>query len=388
MMAWHEPGGKKPNDPWKGKQSGNQGPPDLDEVLSNLSKKLGGKFGGGRRGGGNDSEVMKFGGGLAVIIAVLVWGFSGLYTVREAELGVKLRFGEFSENVQPGLHWKPTFIDEVTPVDVRSVSSMPTSGFMLTKDENVVRIEMDVQYRITDPYRYLYNVMNPEDTLLQAMDSALRYVVGHNTMDNVLTSGREQVRAETWEELASIIEPYETGLEIIDLNVQLARPPEEVKDAFDDAIAAQEDEERFVREAEAYAREVEPQARGRVKRILEDANAYKQKKVLDAQGDVARFNQILPEYKAQPEVTRKRLYLETIEQVYGNSNKVLVDVESGNNLMYLPLDRMTKGAPQSATGNSFIEPNSRSNQRAPVGVGSSPNSSRERTDRFNNGGRN
>ncbi|MBW8191030.1 FtsH protease activity modulator HflK [Neiella marina] len=381
-MAWHEPGGNKPNDPWKGKKSGNQGPPDLDEVLTNLSKKLGGKFGGGRGGrGGNDSDVMKFGGGLVVIIALLVWAFSGLYTVREAELGVKLRFGGFVDNVQPGLHWKPTFIDEVTPVDVRSVSSMPTSGFMLTKDENVVRIEMDVQYRVTDPYLYLYSVMNPEDTLLQAMDSALRYVVGHNTMDNVLTSGREQVRSETWQELSNIIDPYRTGLEIVDLNVQLARPPEEVKDAFDDAISAQEDEERFVREAEAYAREVEPQARGQVKRILEDSNAYKQKKVLDAQGDVARFNLILPEYTMQPEITRKRLYLETIEKVYSNTSKVLVDIEGGNNLMYLPLDKIMKSTPQTSTKSAFSDSNRSS--RAPVS--SSPSSSRERTDRFTSG---
>ncbi|MCM2678467.1 FtsH protease activity modulator HflK [Echinimonas agarilytica] len=384
MMAWHEPGGKKPNDPWNGKKQGDQGPPDLDEVLSNISKKLGGKFGGGRPGGGNDSGAMKFGGILVAIILLVVWGLSGFYTVREAELGVKLRFGQYAGTVQPGLHWKPTFVDEVTPIDVRTVNSMPTNGFMLTRDENVVRVEMDVQYRISDPYLYMYSVQNPDDTLRQAMDSALRFVVGHTDMDDVLTSGREQVRAETWEEIQKIIDPYNTGLDIVDVNVQQSRPPEEVKGAFDDAISAQEDEQRYIREAEAYAREVEPQARGRVKRVLEDARAYKEKKVLDARGDVARFNQLLPEYLAQPEVTRKRLYLETIEEVYGNSNKVLVDVDGGNNLMYLPLDKIMSGEKRTKTDSNMTQPKrTRSTQSAPIN-----SSGQERNDRFNAGGRN
>lgn len=386
MMAWHEPGGKKDNDPWKGKQQGsNQGPPDLDEVLGNLSKKLGKFGGGGRRGGGSDGEAFKVGGMLIAGIAALVWGFSGLYTIKEAELGVNLRFGEYIGTVQPGLHWKPTFIDTVQPIDVRSVNSMPTQGFMLTKDENVVRVEMDVQYRIADPYQYMYSVSNPQDTLRQAMDSALRYVVGHTTMDNVLTKGREKVRADTWEELQKIIEPYKTGLEIVDVNVQQARPPEEVKGAFDDAIAAQEDERRYVREAEAYAREVEPKARGHVKRILEDARAYKEKKVLDAKGDVARFNKLLPEYKAQPEVTRKRLYLETIEQVYGNSSKVLVDVEGGNNMMYLPLDKIMSQS-QSYSPRTRVSTDTRQSANSKSQIPQS--TGRDRGDRFSSTGRN
>lgn len=386
LMAWHEPGGKKDNDPWKGKQQNtNQGPPDLDEVLSNLSKKLSGKFGGGgRRGGGGDSDAFKLGGMLVAGIAALVWGFSGLYTIKEAELGVNLRFGEYIGTVQPGLHWKPTFMDQVTPIDVQAVNSMPTQGIMLTKDENVVRVEMDVQYRIADPYLFMYSVRNPTDTLTQAMDSALRYVVGHTNLDSVLTSGREKVRSDTWEELRKIIDPYQTGLEIVDVNVQQIRPPEEVKDAFDDAIAAQEDERRYMREAEAYERKVEPKARGQVKRILEDARAYKEKKVLDAKGDVARFDKLLPEYLAQPEVTRTRLYLETIEQVYGNASKVLVDVKGGNNMMYLPLDQIikTRGVDSEAPR---ISTSSGARQRTSIGTQTSSNSSRERNDRFNSG---
>ncbi len=383
-MAWHEPGGNKNKDPWKGNQQGNSsGPPDLDEVLSNISKKLGGTFGGGRRGGGKDADAFKFGAILVAIIAIGVWAFSGIYTVKEAELGVKLRFGEYVGTVDPGLHWKPTFMDKVTPIDVQAINSMPTSGFMLTRDENVVRVEMDVQYRIADPYLYLYSVQNPEDTLTQAMDSALRYVVGHTDLDSVLTTGREQVRADTREELEKIIEPYKTGLEIVDVNVQQARPPEEVKDAFDDAIAAQEDERRYIREAEAYAREVEPKARGQVKRILEDARAYKEKKVLDARGDVARFSKLLPEYLAQPEVTRKRLYLETIEQVYSNTNKVIVDVEGGNNMMYLPLDKIMGDANAVSPRVRNNTDSRQSNQTLPLG-----STGGERNDRFSSSGRN
>ncbi|MFR9720806.1 FtsH protease activity modulator HflK [Aeromonas diversa] len=341
-MAWNEPGNNgKDRDPW-GNNGKNQGPPDLDDLFKNLSRRFGGLFGGGNRSGGEFSRV---GLSVAVAVGVVVWVVSGFYTIKEAERGVVLRFGEYSHIVEPGLRWKPTFIDKVIPVDVESVRSLPASGFMLTQDENVVRVEMDVQYRVVDPKAYLFSVTNADESLRQATDSALRYVVGHNTMDDILTTGRERVRSETREGIEQIVEPYQMGLQVVDVNFLPARPPEEVKDAFDDAIAAQEDEQRFIREAEAYAREVEPKARGQVKRLEQEAEGYKSQVVLKAKGEVARFNELLPQYLAAPELTRQRIYIETMEEIYQNANKVLVDLPQGNNSMiYLPLDKLATGS--------------------------------------------
>jgi membrane protease subunit HflK len=295
-------------------------------------------------GGGNGSSSGKtFGGiGAAIIFAILVivWGLSGVYTIREAERGVVLRFGEFSKFVEPGLQWKPTFIDTVRPVDVQTIRSMPSSGSMLTEDENVVRVSMEVQYRIIEPYKYSFAVTSPEESLSQAFDSAIRYVVGHSKMDSVLTSGRELARQSVRDELNGIIESYDMGLAVVDLNFKDARPPEEVKAAFDDAIAAQEDEQRFINEAEAYSREIEPRARGQVNRMGQEAQAYKEQVTLKAQGEIARFEELLPQYLAAPEVTRTRIYLETMEQVYSSTSKILVDTEGTGNMMYLPLDKI------------------------------------------------
>ncbi|AHX62427.1 MULTISPECIES: FtsH protease activity modulator HflK [Aeromonas] len=364
-MAWNEPGNNgKDRDPW-GNNGKNQGPPDLDEMLRKVSRRFGGLFGGGKSGG----DVGKFGLSIALVVAVVVWVVSGFYTIREAERGVVLRFGEYSHNVDPGLRWKPTFIDRVIPVDVESVRSLPASGFMLTQDENVVRVEMDVQYRVVDPEQYLFSVTNADESLSQATDSALRYVVGHTKMDDVLTTGREKVRQETWQVIDGIIEPYQMGLQIVDVNFLPARPPEEVKDAFDDAISAQEDEQRFIREAEAYAREVEPKARGQVKRLEQEAEGYKSQIVLKAKGEVARFNELLPQYQSAPELTRERIYLETMEELYQQANKVLVDMPAGNNSMiYLPLDKLSGKAnaaqPARPAGTPAVEPAQPSNEGA------------------------
>jgi membrane protease subunit HflK len=338
-MAWNEPGGNN-NDPWKNKGGKDQGPPDLDEVFKNIMAKFG-KFGGGK--GGSSSGGKSFGGiGLSVILGIIVavWVLSGFYTIREAERGVVLRFGEFSHFVEPGLRWKPTFVDSVVPVDVQTVRSMASSGSMLTQDENVVRVEMEVQYRILEPYKYSFAVTSPEESLSQAFDSAIRYVVGHSKMDAVLTSGREVARQNVRDELQAIIESYDMGLAIVDMNFKDARPPEEVKAAFDDAIAAQEDEQRFINEADAYAREIEPRARGQVNRMAQEAQAYKERVTLEAQGEIARFEELLPQYKAAPEVTRSRLYIETLEEVYSNTSKILVDTQGTGNMMYLPLDKI------------------------------------------------
>ncbi|VDZ70046.1 FtsH protease regulator HflK [Klebsiella aerogenes] len=282
--------------------------------------------------------------GIVAAAAVIIWAASGFYTIKEAERGVVTRFGKFSHLVEPGLNWKPTFVDNVQAVNVESVRELAASGVMLTSDENVVRVEMNVQYRVTDPERYLFSVTSADDSLRQATDSALRGVIGKYTMDRILTEGRTVIRSDTQRELEETIRPYNMGITLLDVNFQTARPPEEVKAAFDDAIAARENEQQYIREAEAYTNEVQPRANGQAQRILEEARAYKTQTVLEAQGEVARFAKILPEYKAAPEITRERLYIETMEKVLSHTRKVLVNDSKGGNLMVLPLDQMLKGA--------------------------------------------
>ncbi|MDB1122337.1 FtsH protease activity modulator HflK [Vibrio algarum] len=353
-MAWNEPGNNngnnngRDNDPWgnkddRGKQSGgrDQGPPDLDEVFSKLSQKLGGKF--GKKGGipsigGGSGGAIGF--GLIAVVAFAIWVFSGFYTIGEAEKGVVLRLGKYSHIEDPGLNWRARFVDEVTPVNVQAIRALRASGTMLTKDENVVTVEMGVQYRVSDPYKYLFRVTNADDSLRQATDSALRAVIGDSLMDSILTSGRQQIRQSTQETLNRIIDNYDMGLIIVDVNFQSSRPPEQVKDAFDDAIAAREDEERFIREAEAYKNEILPKATGRAERLKKEAQGYTERTVNEALGQVAQFEKLLPEYNVAPSVTRDRLYLDTMEEVYSSTSKVLIDSESSGNLLYLPMDKL------------------------------------------------
>ena len=362
-MAWNQPGNNgQDRDPWgsSNNQGGNsggngnkggreQGPPDLDDIFRKLSKKLGGLGGGkGSGSGGNSTQSPRppMGGRVVGIVAaavVIIWAASGFYTIKEAERGVVTRFGKFSHLVEPGLNWKPTFIDDVTAVNVESVRELAASGVMLTSDENVVRVEMNIQYRVTDPERYLFSVTSADDSLRQATDSALRGVIGKYTMDRILTEGRTVIRSDTQRELEETIRPYNMGITLLDVNFQAARPPEEVKAAFDDAIAARENEQQYIREAEAYTNEVQPRANGQAQRILEEARAYKTQTILEAQGEVARFAKILPEYKAEQEITRERLYIETMEKVLSHTRKVLVNDNKGGNLMVLPLDQMLKG---------------------------------------------
>ncbi|WP_394128611.1 FtsH protease activity modulator HflK [Vibrio hepatarius] len=358
-MAWNEPGNNngnngRDNDPWGNNNRGNkggrdQGPPDLDEVFNKLSQKLGGKFGGK---GGKGSSIGGGGGalgfGVIAAIAIAIWFFAGFYTIGEAERGVVLRLGKYDRVVDPGLNWRPRFIDEYEAVNVQAIRSLRSSGLMLTKDENVVTVAMDVQYRVADPYKYLFRVTNADDSLRQATDSALRAVVGDSLMDSILTSGRQQIRQSTQETLNEIIDSYDMGVVIVDVNFQSARPPEQVKDAFDDAIAAREDEERFEREAEAYRNDVLPKATGRAERLKKEALGYSERVVNEALGQVAQFEKLLPEYQAAPEVTRNRLYLDTMEEVYSNTSKVLIDSESSGNLLYLPIDKLA-GEGQSQT---------------------------------------
>lgn len=391
-MAWNQPGNNgQDRDPWgsSNNQGGNsggnkggrdQGPPDLDDIFRKLSKKLGGLGGGGKggdnsRGSGNGGKLV----GIVAVAAVVIWAASGFYTIKEAERGVVTRFGQFSHLVEPGLNWKPTFIDQVQAVNVEAVRELAASGVMLTSDENVVRVEMNVQYRVTDPERYLFAVTSADDSLRQATDSALRGVIGRSSMDRILTEGRTVVRSETQREIDETIRPYNMGITVLDVNFQAARPPEEVKAAFDDAIAARENREQYVREAEAYANEVQPRANGQAQRTLEEARAYKARTVLEAQGEVARFAKILPEYKAAPEITKERLYIETMERVLSHTRKVLVS-NSNNNLMVLPLDQLMRGQGSSSSTRSSQESSSLmrlpstsgSNDRASSGSSFSP----------------
>lgn len=381
-MAWNEPG-KGDKDPWKNKGGSNQGPPDLDDLLKDLSSKVSSIFGGKSSGSSNNSgNAGSALGLLAILVVVIVYAYTCLFTINEAERGVKLRFGEYVDVVEPGLSWKWTFIEHIIPIDMQTTRDLPAAGFMLTQDENVVHVEMQVQYRVVNARNYVFSVTNADASLEQALDSALRYVVGHNNMDSVLTSGREDVRQQVWQELDKIIEPYNLGLLVVDVNFKDARPPEEVKDAFDDAIAAQEDEIRYLREAEAYARGIEPRARGRVSRMEQEAIAYKQQTILDAEGAVAKFEKLLPEYLAAPEVTRKRLYMATMEKVYSNTSKVMVDVDGGNNMMYLPLDKII--GQQATTIPRTLTQSVPANIQQPSQVNSSSSGRSDRYDRGRN----
>ncbi len=336
-MAWNEPGGGN-KDPWGGR--GDQGPPDLDEIVRKMQNKFSGLFGGGARKSGGDS-----GGGIAVVALVLliVWlVYDSVYVVEPAERGVVTRFGAYVETLQPGptVRW-PRPIEHVYKVDVDQVRSVPHKAQMLTKDENIVEVKLAVQYKIKDARAYLFNVRDPDASLMQAVQSALREVVGKSAMDYVITDGRDAIAVSTQQLTQEILDKYGTGLEVIKVNLQDANPPEQVKGAFDDAIKAREDEQRLKNEAEAYANEVIPKARGGAARQLEDAEAYKAKVTAEAQGNADRFTELLAEYEKAPQVTRERLYLDAMESVLSRSSKVLIDSKNDRNIIYLPLDRLS-----------------------------------------------
>ncbi|WP_420885586.1 FtsH protease activity modulator HflK [Candidatus Profftia tarda] len=357
MVLKHPSNNEQDRDPWghrrtntdksrehSNKSNRGQSPPDLDEIFRNISKKISRMCGKGTssintsqtRTPINNTVII-----CSIAACVLIWAASGLYTIKEAERGVVISFGKFNHLVQPGLNWKLNFIDEVTPVNVESVRELAASGVMLTSDENVVRVEMNVQYRVTQPEAYLFNVTNADDSLRQATDSALRAVIGKYSMDKILTEGRTIIRTDTHTVLEETIKPYNMGITLLDVNFQTARPPEEVKAAFDDAIAARENEQQYIREAEAYSNEVQPRANGQAQRILENARAYKDRTILEAQGEVGRFIRLLPEYRLSPEFMRERMYLETMEHILRSSRKLLIDNKS-NQLMVLPIDKLIR----------------------------------------------
>ncbi len=337
-MPWNQPGGND-NDPWGGGRKPS-GPPDLDALLRKLMARLGGNpF---RKGGGAGGSRGLLG---LALVAALLWVASGFYIIDEGERGVVLRFGKFVSVADPGPHWHlPTPIEKVETVDVDRVRSFNHRATMLTQDENIVDLELAVQYRLKDPVDYLFQVRQPDITVQQAVESALREAVGRSKMDYVLSEGRAAIAATTKRLTQEILDFYKTGLMVTTVNLQQSQPPEQVQDAFNDAIKAREDNVRFINEAEAYANGIVPQARGEAARVVEEANAYREQIVARAKGDAARFTKLLAEYRKAPDVTRERLYLETVESVLANTSKAVVDTRQGNSLLYLPLDRLV--APQ------------------------------------------
>jgi membrane protease subunit HflK len=370
-MAWNEPGGGK--DPWGGK-GGDQGPPDLDEVVKKLQDKFGGLFGGGKSskdgpsfgadGSGPGSKTVS----IVIAIALLGWLASGIYLVQPAERGVVLQFGAYSETTEPGPHWHIPFpIETVKLVDVDAISSFRHKAQMLTRDENIVDVELTVQSRIQDAADFLFQDRDPKKTMQDAIETAVRETIGKNDLDFILTQGRSAIADRIKQGAQGLIDAYKAGLVITSVNMQPAKPPEQVKSAFDDAIKAREDKEKLENQAEAYANQVVPEARGGAARALADARAYKDRVIAEAEGDVSRFVAILKEYKRAPEVTRERLYLDALETMLGQTNKVMLDTEGGNSLMYLPLDQliqnrsMSNSAPD--TGSSSMSSESSRSQK-------------------------
>lgn len=354
-MAWNEPGNKgKDNDPWGGgggRGNDNQGPPDIDEVIKSLTGKLSSLFGGKGSGGSGSGGAGGSGGtagnlsagliAIIVLIVAVIWAAMGFYTVDESERGVVFRFGKIrDEIVTPGLRWNPPLIDTVQKINISRVNTRSYSNDMLTTDENIVHVSIAVQYVVQDPVAYAIQVRDPQRSLDHASESAIRHVVGGTTMDRVLTQGRADVAAEVRTRLQSYMDSYQTGILVTQVNVENAQPPNAVQAAFDDVIRAREDEQRAQNQALAYANRVVPEARGEAQRIIEQANAYRDQVIARAEGEAYRFDQLLLEYQKSPLVMRERLYIDALQAVLSNSSKILVDVEGGNNMFYLPLDKI------------------------------------------------
>jgi modulator of FtsH protease HflK len=354
-MSWNEPGGGDKKDPWSGR--GNEkGPPDLDEAIRSIQEKLGGIFGGG--GSNEPGSSMKSMGYLAAG-AVVLWGLSGFYIVDEGNHGVVTRFGKYTDTTQAGLNWHiPAPIEQVQIVNVKqqrfievgyrsggaqqTLGSVPREALMLTKDENIVDVRLAVQYQVKDAKQFLFSVANPSETLKQVTESAERGVIGSSNMDFVLTEGRSEIVAQIGKEIQEIMDAYQSGIQITSVNLQDAQPPEPVQGAFEDAIKAREDQQRLINEAQGYSNDVVPKARGAAARKSQEAEGYKEQVIAQAEGEATRFSNLLVEYKKAPDITRRRLYIETIESVLSKTNTVMIDVKGGNNLLYLPIDKLAK----------------------------------------------
>ncbi|MBL8487624.1 MAG: FtsH protease activity modulator HflK [Rhodocyclaceae bacterium] len=353
--------GNRPEGGGGGGGRGGGGPPDLEELWRDLNRRLSGMF--GRRGGGGGGggpglppiNLRQFGGGvgLLLILVLVVWMGSGFYIVDASQRGVVLQFGRFKETTDPGLRWRlpwPIQSHEIVNLSgVRTVevgyrgsekNKVLKEALMLTDDENIVSVQFAVQYLLKDPQNYVFKNRHPDDAVVQAAETAIREIVGKSKMDFVLYEGRDQIAANTQKLIQDILDRYETGIQIRSVTMQSTQPPEQVQAAFDDAVKAGQDKERQKNEGQAYANDVIPRARGAASRLMEEANGYKGRMIATAEGDASRFKQILVEYNKAPEVTRNRLYLETLQQVYSSTSKVMIDARGNGNLLYLPLDKL------------------------------------------------
>jgi len=358
------------NDPQWGK-SNNGGPPDLEELLRKLNRKvssmMGGKGGSEKSGGGGGAQGFAPGIGLIAVIVVLIWAASGFYIVNEGQRGVVLRFGEKTEIKEAGPRWHlPYPIETVEVVNLSQVrtvevgyrdnvkNKMLKESLMLTDDENIIDIQFAVQYYLSDPADYLFNNRMPDENVRQAAETAIREIVGKNKMDFVLYEGREQVAASATKLIQDILDRYKSGILISKLTMQNAQPPEQVQAAFDDAVKAGQDRERQKNEGQAYANDVIPRASGTAARLIQESQGYKQSVIANAEGDASRFKQILVEYERAPGVTRERMYLDMMQQVMGNVSKVMVDQKNGNSLLYLPLDKLMEATRASGTSGASV----------------------------------
>ena len=338
-MAWNEPGGGK--DPWGGNRN-DQGPPDIDEALKKLKEKLSSFGGKGGSGGGAGGASFKSIFPIALFMLAVIWGLMGVYQVDATEEAGVLRLGKYDSTQREGLHWNPRIYDSVITVAVSEERQYSTRGLMLTQDENIVEVALSVQYNVSSAKDFVLSIRAPETTLKQATDSALRHVVGSTGLDGVISTEREQVAIATADKLQDLLDLYSSGIRIIKINIEDARPPNEVKAAYDDVIKAREDLERLVNEAQAYSNGIIPEARGEAQRLREEAEGYMSQVVSKSEGEANRFTALLKEYEKAPEVTRERLYIDAIEQVMTDSTKILLDTEGGNNMLYLPLDKLVQ----------------------------------------------
>ena len=352
-MAFNDQGnGKSPWDPNR-----NQ-PPDLDQIVNEWQKRFNQLFGGKSGGSTSRKGPPSY---LLVLMALFLWILTGLYQVDDSERGVVLRFGEYSQTTTPGLKWHiPWPIESVEIVNVNVVNRFKQQTTMLTSDENIIVVDLVVQYRKTNPTDYLVNVRDAEETLSEVSEGAIREVAGKTVLDFILTEGRSEISIQTQDLIQRTLDEYGTGISITKVNLQDANFPLQVEDAVQDAIKAREDKERFAFEAEAYANDIVPKARGEAARMVQEAEAYKSKVIADSEGDADRFNKLLVEYQLAPKVTRDRLYIEAIESVYSNSNKVLMDSDGSGNLIYLPIDKLLEQNKRDQVQSSPM-PNSSSN---------------------------
>ncbi len=391
-MAWNEPGnGEK--DPWGNRGDG--GPPDLDEVIRNMQRKLSGIFGGGSSNNNDSSDDgSSLGLGFIVAIIVVVWLASGIYIVDAPERGVVTQFGKYTETTLPGPHWHIPFpIEKVEIVDVDESrtaeigfrsnagrSSMVASeALMLTQDENIIEMKIEIQYRVEKPADFLFNVENPVRTLQQMTESAVREVVGRSLMDDVLTTGRQDVAIKAEKLLQSLLSDYGTGLLVTSFNIPDAQAPAQVQAAFDDVVKAGADKVRMKNEAEAYANDIVPKARGAAFRVVQEAEAYKSQILAKAQGETSRFLQVMKEYEKAPEITRERLYLDTMESVYSRTQKVMVDVsKESSNVLYLPLDKMRGGSSSAPTRIDLSDMTTYPTSNSSTNIGAAKDNARSR----------